>query len=32
MSGQIHAPAALPLGKEPRDTIVWEADWNPEPV
>jgi hypothetical protein len=30
-SGQLHAPAALPLpGKDPMVPIVWEAEWAPE--
>jgi hypothetical protein len=32
VSGQLHAPGALPLGKETRVTIVNEAGWAPEPV
>jgi hypothetical protein len=32
MSGQLHAPAALPLGKELSATIGQEAAWAPEPV
>jgi hypothetical protein len=31
-SGQLHAPAALPLGKEPPLAIGQEAGWTPEPV
>jgi hypothetical protein len=31
MSGQLHAPAALPLGKEPLVPIGQEAGWAPEP-
>jgi len=32
VSGQLHAPAALLLGKEPLVPIGWEAEWAPEPV
>jgi hypothetical protein len=32
MSGQFHAPAALPPGKEPSVPIGYEAGWAPEPV
>jgi hypothetical protein len=31
-SGQIHASAALPPGKEPPLYIGYEAGWAPEPV
>jgi hypothetical protein len=31
-SGQLHAPAALPPGKEPSVPIRYEAGWAPEPV
>jgi hypothetical protein len=31
MSGQFHAPAALPPGKEPRIHVGYEAGWVPEP-
>jgi len=32
VSGQLHAPAALPLDKEPLVPIGYEAGWIPEPV
>jgi len=32
LSGQLHAPAALPSGKEPAVPIQYEAWWAPEPV
>jgi hypothetical protein len=32
VSGQIHAPAALPPGKEPLVTTGKEAGWAPDPV
>jgi hypothetical protein len=32
VSGQFHAPAALPQGKEPLVSIGKEAGWAPEPV
>jgi hypothetical protein len=32
VSGQLHAPAASPPGKEPPVPIVYEAGWAPEPV
>jgi hypothetical protein len=32
VSGQLHGPAALPLGKELPVPIVWKAGWAPEPV
>jgi hypothetical protein len=32
VSGQLHAPAALPPGKEPLVPIGWEAGWAPESV
>jgi len=32
VSGQLHAPAALPSGKDPLLPIVYEAGWDPEPV
>jgi hypothetical protein len=32
VSGQLHAPAALPPGKEPLISIGWEAEWEPESV
>jgi hypothetical protein len=32
VSGQFHAPAALPPGKKPLVSIVKEAGWAPEPV
>jgi hypothetical protein len=32
VTGQLHAPAALPPGKEPPVPILWEAGWAPEPV
>jgi hypothetical protein len=32
VSGQLHAPAALPLGKEPLVLNVLEAGWAPEPA
>jgi hypothetical protein len=31
-SGQLHAPAALPLGNEPKVPIGYEAGWAPEPA
>jgi hypothetical protein len=31
MSGQLHAPAALPSGKEPPVAIREEAVWVPQP-
>jgi len=31
VSGQLHAPAALPPGKEPMVPIGWGARWAPEP-
>jgi hypothetical protein len=31
VSGQLHAPAALPPGKEPLVPIGQEAGWAPEP-
>jgi hypothetical protein len=31
VSGQLHAPAALPPGKEPLVSIGQEAGWAPEP-
>jgi hypothetical protein len=31
VSGQLHAPAALPPGKEPLVPIGWGAGWVPEP-
>jgi len=31
VSGQLHAPAALPPGKEPSVPIGYEAGWTPEP-
>jgi hypothetical protein len=31
VSGQLHAPAALPPGKETLVHIVQEAEWAPEP-
>jgi hypothetical protein len=30
--GQLYAPAALSLGKEPPVPIGWEAMWAPKPV
>jgi hypothetical protein len=30
LSGQLHAPAALPPGKELLVPIGWEAGWVPE--
>jgi hypothetical protein len=30
MSGQLHAPAALPLGEEPVVLIGYEVVWAPE--
>jgi hypothetical protein len=30
--GQLHVPAALPLGKQTPVGIGWEAGWAPEPV
>jgi hypothetical protein len=32
VSGQLHAPAALPQGKEPSVPIGQEVGWAPEPV
>jgi len=32
VSGQLHAPAGLPPGREPLVLIVKEAGWAPEPV
>jgi hypothetical protein len=32
VSGQLHAPAALPSGKEPPVPIGYEAGWAPQPV
>jgi hypothetical protein len=32
MSGQLHAPAALPPVKEPQIPIGQETGWDPEPV
>jgi hypothetical protein len=32
VSGQLHAPAALPAGKEPLELIGYEAGWAPESV
>jgi hypothetical protein len=32
VSGQLHAPAALPPGKEPLIPTGWEAGWAPEPA
>jgi len=32
VSGQLHALAASPLGKEPLVLIEEEAGWTPEPV
>jgi len=32
MSGQLHAPLVLPLGKDPLKPIREEAGWDPEPV
>jgi hypothetical protein len=32
VSGQLHAPAALPPGKEPHLPVEQEAGWAPEPV
>jgi hypothetical protein len=32
MSGQLHAPAALPPGKEPPVPIEQEVGWTSEPV
>jgi hypothetical protein len=32
VSGQLHAPAALPPGKEPPLSIGQKAGWAPEPV
>jgi hypothetical protein len=31
VSGQLHAPAALPPGKKPLVPIGQEAEWAPEP-
>jgi hypothetical protein len=30
--GQLHAPAALPPGKEPTVPYEWEAEWTSESV
>jgi len=32
VSDQLHAPTALPRGKEPPVPIKYEAGWAPEPV
>jgi len=32
MSGHLHAPAAIPPGREPLAPIGYEAGWAPEPV
>jgi len=32
VNGQLHAPIALPPGKEPPVRIGYEAGWDPEPV
>jgi hypothetical protein len=32
LGGQLHSPAALPLGKELPVLIGYEAGWTPEPV
>jgi hypothetical protein len=32
VSGQLHALAALPLGKKPQVPIGYEVGWTPEPV
>jgi hypothetical protein len=32
VSGQLHAPAALPPGKEPSVPIEYEVGWTPDPV
>jgi hypothetical protein len=32
VSGQLHAPATLLLGKEPLVPVGYEAGWAPEPV
>jgi hypothetical protein len=32
LGGEIHAPAALYWGEEPRELIAWEAGWAAEPV
>jgi hypothetical protein len=32
VSGQLHAMAALPSGKEPWLPIAYEVEWSPEPV
>jgi hypothetical protein len=32
VSGQLHAPAVLPLEKEPPLPVVLETGWVPEPV
>jgi hypothetical protein len=32
MSGQLHAPAALPLRTEPAVLIIEKAGWAPDPV
>jgi hypothetical protein len=32
VSGELHAPAALPPGKKAQMSITYEAGWAPEPV
>jgi hypothetical protein len=32
VSGELHAPAALPQGEKPPVPIGWEAGWAPEPA
>jgi hypothetical protein len=32
VSGQLHAPAALPQGKIPPVPIGYEAGWTPDPI
>jgi hypothetical protein len=32
ISGQLHAPAALTLGKDTPVPLEWEAGWDPELV
>jgi hypothetical protein len=32
VSSKLHAPTALPLGKETPVPIGWEAEWASEPV
>jgi hypothetical protein len=32
VNGQLHAPAALPPGKDPTISIASEAGWPPQPI